>query len=54
MDHCQNTYVGTKNYIAPELYQISDIKYNEKIDVFSFGVLMFYLACNKLPFEDEN
>ena len=40
--------VGTQKYMAPELLNEED--YNEKVDVYSFGVLIFYILNDmKLP-----
>ena len=37
--------IGTIPFMAPELFEI-DAKYNEKVDVFAFGVIMFYILPN--------
>jgi len=38
--------VGTRFFMAPEVKYTN--KYNEKCDVYSFGVLLFMLLCNKI------
>ena len=34
-----STYVGTPNYMAPEIYNQREL--TEKIDVFAFGTMLF-------------
>ena len=43
---------GTPNFIAPEV--IKAVQYNEKIDVFSIGVTMYYLLSGRLPIKAKN
>ncbi len=40
--------VGTCNYMAPEVVRTKD--YNEKVDIYSFSLIMFYLSSGKRPF----
>jgi hypothetical protein len=40
---------GTFHWMAPEL--ISSFRYNEKVDVYSFGINMWELATRKIPYE---
>lgn len=44
--------LGTPLYMAPEL--IKHIKYNEKVDVWSLGVIVFQLLCGSTPFDGKN
>lgn len=44
--------LGTPLYMAPEL--IKHIKYNEKVDVWSMGVIVFQLLCGSTPFDGKN
>jgi serine/threonine protein kinase len=41
-------YAGTPSYMAPELYNKAG--YNEKIDVFAFGTILWELFTQKIPF----
>ncbi len=42
---------GTVNFVAPEV--ISNESYDFKSDVFSLGVIMYYLLRGLLPFNSE-
>ncbi|POG68733.1 kinase-like domain-containing protein [Rhizophagus irregularis DAOM 181602=DAOM 197198] len=44
--------VGVIPFIAPEV--LAGKKYTKKADIFSFGVLMYQIVCNKKPFFDQN
>ena len=39
--------VGTMAYMSPEM--LNEDEYNEKTDVFSFGIVLFYIFVGKLP-----
>jgi serine/threonine protein kinase len=42
-------FSGTPAYMAPELFERKG--YDEKIDVFSFGTLMWEILARKIPFD---
>jgi|JI6StandDraft_1071083.scaffolds.fasta_scaffold29560_3 serine/threonine protein kinase len=42
-------YVGTPNYAAPEIMQQED--YDERVDMFSVGVIMYFMLAGRLPFD---
>jgi serine/threonine protein kinase len=44
--------VGVIPFIAPEV--LAGRRYTKKADIFSLGVLMYQIACNKKPFFDQN
>jgi len=44
--------VGTPRWNAPEL--LEGDSYTEKVDVYSFGIVMWELIARKLPFENIN
>lgn len=46
------TVLGTLGYVAPE--QITNVNLDHRSDIFSFGVLMYELLTNELPFRGEN
>ncbi|XP_074582440.1 RAF-like serine/threonine-protein kinase 24 isoform X2 [Curcuma longa] len=43
---------GTLPWMAPELLGGKDIKYSEKVDVFSFGIVMWELITGDEPYRD--
>eukprot|EP00931_Biecheleriopsis_adriatica_P114690 TRINITY_DN90606_c0_g1_i1.p1 TRINITY_DN90606_c0_g1~~TRINITY_DN90606_c0_g1_i1.p1 ORF type:complete len:287 (+),score=50.36 TRINITY_DN90606_c0_g1_i1:65-925(+) len=47
----QTQQAGTKHWMAPEMWR--GTSYNEKVDVFSFAMVMFEVLCREVPFEDE-
>jgi serine/threonine protein kinase len=47
-------YVGRQGYIAPERYDgRTEGSLNAKVDVFSFGIMMWAIRHRKRPFEDK-
>jgi serine/threonine protein kinase len=50
-DLVSSEMVGTGYYMAPELYvSVGKCTYNEKVDIWSMGVLLYLLLCGYLPF----
>ena len=47
----RNTFCGTLDYVPPEI--IEGDFYDEKVDVWSLGILMYELSTGKAPFEDN-
>ena len=43
---------GTPGFVAPEV--LLDLKYDERADMFSAGVIFYMLLTGKSPFEDKN
>ena len=41
-------YAGTPGYIAPEIFYGED--FDESYDVFSLGVILYFMLCGSLPF----
>lgn len=41
---------GTKKYMAPEINK----KYNNKIDIYSLGIVLYAMLCGEHPFYDVN
>lgn len=46
------TLCGSPGYIAPEI--IEEKKYNNSIDIWSLGVIIYAITFGKLPFENKN
>eukprot|EP00929_Paragymnodinium_shiwhaense_P067789 TRINITY_DN34085_c0_g1_i1.p1 TRINITY_DN34085_c0_g1~~TRINITY_DN34085_c0_g1_i1.p1 ORF type:complete len:341 (-),score=87.26 TRINITY_DN34085_c0_g1_i1:135-1157(-) len=42
---------GTCHWMAPEVHTGST--YNEKVDVYSYAMILFEIICREIPFEDE-
>ena len=41
---------GTYHWMAPEV--LGGSSYNEKVDVYSFGIVMYEVICREIPFEE--
>ena len=48
-----HTNAGTSNYMAPELFT-NDYPCSTKVDVFSFGNIVYECATGRIPFEKES
>ncbi|KAG5899045.1 hypothetical protein JTB14_000069 [Gonioctena quinquepunctata] len=48
------TVCGTMNYIAPEVLDGRIPEYNKQVDVWSLGVILFYMLSKRLPFKDSD
>lgn len=46
------TPVGTPNFVAPEV--LHGLPYGKEVDLFSCGVVMYYLLCGKHPFGSDD
>lgn len=42
---------GTKHWMAPEMWRPDG--YNEKVDVYSYAMVLFEILCREVPFEDQ-
>ncbi|CAK9000389.1 Serine/threonine-protein kinase STY46 (Serine/threonine/tyrosine-protein kinase 46) [Durusdinium trenchii] len=42
---------GTKHWMAPEMWR--GTKYDEKVDVFSYAMVVYEIVCREVPFEQE-
>lgn len=50
-DHLK-TKMGTLNWVAPEMVNITGRKYDEKCDMWSFGMILWELVSFKIPFSN--
>lgn len=44
------TICGTPQYVAPEILDGSYSEYSDQVDVWSLGVILFYMLSKQLPF----
>lgn len=51
-DEKEDVVLGTPSYIAPEI--LKQFPYNEKVDIWSAGVILYELLSNELPFKGRN
>ncbi|OQS05068.1 kinase [Thraustotheca clavata] len=51
-DAIANTVCGTPRWVAPEVYR-GEV-YSEKIDVYSYGIVLWELFCFKKPYLDQD
>lgn len=49
---CADSYCGTPLYIAPEI--MNGKKYGPKVDIWSFGVMMFEILMGFTPFSGRS
>ncbi|KAJ8959051.1 hypothetical protein NQ318_022306 [Aromia moschata] len=48
------TVCGTWHYIAPEVLNPGITEYDNQVDVWSLGVILFYMLSNELPFQSAD
>lgn len=49
-----NSLKGTPLYIAPEILGIGPLNYTKKVDVWSFGIIIYELFAGRPPFYADN
>ena len=50
-DEKTNEALGTITYLAPEVF--THKPYNHKVDIWSIGIILYFLLSGSLPFDDE-
>lgn len=53
-DDMMRTICGTMSYIAPEILNRGISEYNRQVDVWSLGVILFYMLGKRLPFKSKD
>lgn len=44
---------GTIEYIAPELIENNDVEFNKKTDMYSIGLILYFISFGELPFSNS-
>ena len=48
----RQTFCGTVDYVPPEIVEGS--QYDERVDIWALGILLYELAAGKAPFETKD
>lgn len=53
-EHFENKFhkrIGTPGFMAPEIFRTK--QYDQKVDIYSMGVIFYYIVFGKMPFGSE-
>lgn len=50
-ERMMSDFIGSPHYLAPEI--VEQKRYDEKVDIWAAGVIIYMMLCGKPPFQGE-